>query len=76
MKKTLRLFVYSTFMVIAGFVVIAFAQWILMLLWNDVTPLFGVDIQLTFWQVVKFSWLVTIIGSMLKGFSYTAKKKS
>jgi len=50
MKKTLRLFVYSTFMVIAGFVVIAFAQWILMLLWNDVTPLFGVDIQLTFWQ--------------------------
>jgi len=41
--------------------------YLMMLLWNDVTPRFGVDIQFTWWGMAKLILLVGGIRWMLTG---------
>ena len=50
---------------------------ILRLLWNDMAPVFGIDIQLSLWQTIKAMWLVAFISGIVKGFNfkYNGKKK-
>ena len=50
---------------------------ILRLFWNDMAPVFGIDIQLSLWQTIKAMWLVAFISGIVKGFNfkYNGKKK-
>jgi hypothetical protein len=67
MKKIVQGMVVFVIGVGAFFGMLFLIPLVFMLLWNDMTPHFGINIPLTWWQVVKLFILVSGIRWMVFG---------